>query len=98
MDKLKPTRRTGGSSEAVVAVQSPLIGNTKRGRPRFRTQFDAVIIAVQRSGGRIQAKIGDIVLQAGDVLLLDTGSSFLKLYKSDPAFALVSEIENSAPV
>ena len=27
----------------------------------------------------------------------DTGSSFLKLYKSDPAFALVSEIENSAP-
>ena len=26
------------------------------------------------------------------MLLLDTGSSFLKLYKSDPAFALVSEI------
>ena len=45
----------------------------------------------------IQAKIGDIVLQAGDVLLLDTGSSFLRLYKADPAFALVSEIENSAP-
>ena len=59
--------------------------------------YDAVIIAVQRSGGRIQAKIGDIVLQAGDVLLLDTGSSFLRAYKGDPAFALVSEIENSAP-
>ena len=36
-------------------------------------------------------------MQAGDVLLLDTGSSFLRLYKADPAFALVSEIENSAP-
>ncbi|ACO60727.1 divalent Anion:Na+ symporter family [Micromonas commoda] len=96
VDKLKLHKTARRLIQAVVAVQSPLIGNTVRDA-RFRTQFDAVIIAVQRSGGRIQAKIGDIVLQAGDVLLLDTGSSFLKLYKSDPAFALVSEIENSAP-
>ena len=96
VDKLKLHKTDRRLIQAVVAVQSPLIGNTVRDA-RFRTQFDAVIIAVQRSGGRIQAKIGDIVLQAGDVLLLDTGSSFLKLYKSDPAFALVSEIENSAP-
>ena len=96
VDKLKLHKTDRRLIQAVVAVQSPLIGNTVRDA-RFRTQFDAVIIAVQRSGGRIQAKIGDIVLMAGDVLLLDTGSSFLKLYKSDPAFALVSEIENSAP-
>jgi uncharacterized protein with PhoU and TrkA domain len=82
--------------QAVVAVRSPLIGQTVRDS-HFRTCYDAVIIAVQRSGGRIQAKIGDIALLAGDVLLLDTGSSFLRMYKADPAFALVSEIENSAP-
>ena len=66
--------------QTVIAVQSPLLGQTVRDS-QFRTLYDAVIIAVQRSGGRIQAKIGDIELQAGDVLLLDTGSSFLRLYK-----------------
>ena len=96
VDKLKLHKTDRRLVQAVVAIGSPLTNRQIRD-VRFRTQFDAVIIAVQRSGGRIQAKIGDIVLQAGDVLLLDTGSSFLRLYKSDPAFALVSEIENSAP-
>ena len=96
VDKLKLHKTERRLVQAVVAIGSPLQGQKVRDT-RFRTCYDAVIIAVQRSGGRIQAKIGDIVLQAGDVLLLDTGSSFLRLYKSDPAFALVSEIENSAP-
>ena len=96
VDKLNLHKTDRRLVQAVIAVRSPLIGQTVRDS-HFRTCYDAVIIAVQRSGGRIQAKIGDIVLQAGDVLLLDTGSSFLRLYKADPAFALVSEIENSAP-
>ena len=96
VDKLKLHKTDRRLVQAVVAIGSPLTNRAIRD-VRFRTCYDAVIIAVQRSGGRIQAKIGDIVLQAGDVLLLDTGSSFLRLYKADPAFALVSEIENSAP-
>jgi uncharacterized protein with PhoU and TrkA domain len=96
VDKLKLHKTERRLVQAVVAVRSPLIGQTVRDS-HFRTCYDAVIIAVQRSGGRIQAKIGDIALLAGDVLLLDTGSSFLRMYKADPAFALVSEIENSAP-
>ena len=82
--------------QAVVSQHSPLEGQSVRDA-HFRTRYDAVIIAVQRSGGRIQARIGDIVLQAGDVLLLDTSTSFLSNHKRDPAFALVSEIEDSAP-
>ena len=93
VDKLKLHKTDRRLVQAVVAIGSPLTNRAIRD-VRFRTCYDAVIIAVQRSGGRIQAKIGDIVLQAGDVLLLDTGSSFLRLYKADPAFALVSEIEN----
>jgi uncharacterized protein with PhoU and TrkA domain len=96
VDKLKLHKTDRRLVQAVVAIGSPLTNRAIRD-VRFRTCYDAVIIAVQRSGGRIQAKIGDIVLHAGDVLLLDTGSSFLRLYKADPAFALVSEIENSAP-
>lgn len=96
VDKLHMHKSDRRLVQAVIAVRSPLIGQTVRDS-HFRTRYDAVIIAVQRSGGRIQAKIGDIALQAGDVLLLDTGSSFLQLYRANPAFALVSEIENSAP-
>ena len=96
VNKLKLHKTDRRLVQAVIAVGSPLQSRKVRDA-RFRTMYDAVIIAVQRSGGRIQAKIGDIVLQAGDVLLLDTGSSFLRTYKGDPAFALVSEIENSAP-
>ena len=82
--------------QAVVSQHSILEGQSVRDA-HFRTRYDAVIIAVQRSGGRIQARIGDIVLQAGDVLLLDTSTSFLSNHKRDAAFALVSEIEDSAP-
>ena len=96
VDKLNINNTDRRLVQAVIAVRSPLCGQTVRDS-HFRTCYDAVIIAVQRSGGRIQAKIGDIVLSAGDVLLLDTGGSFLRLYKHDPAFALVSEVENSSP-
>lgn len=37
------------------------------------------------------------LLQAGDVLLLDTGSQFLINHKSDRNFALVAEVANSQP-
>ena len=82
--------------QAVVSQTSALSGKCVRDT-HFRTRYDAVIIAVQRSGGRIQSRIGDIVLEAGDVLLLDTSTSFLLDHKQDPAFALISEIEDSAP-
>jgi di/tricarboxylate transporter len=36
-------------------------------------------------------------VQAGDVLLLDTGRHFLQNHKSDRSFALVAEVENSQP-
>ena len=36
-------------------------------------------------------------MQAGDVLLLDTGTLFLQNHKSDRNFALVAEVDNSQP-
>jgi len=82
--------------QVVVALYSPLIGKTPR-EARFRTKFDAAIVAVQRRGERMKQKIGDIKLKGGDVLLLDTGSHFLSNYRDDKAFALVSEVEKSSP-
>jgi di/tricarboxylate transporter len=64
---------------------------------RFRTRFDAAVIAVHRRGERVISKIGDIVLHPGDVLLLDTGPNFLNKFREDANFLLMSEVENSTP-
>jgi len=96
-------RKVGGPAsgrrlvEAVVAYNSPLAGKTVR-EAAFRTRFKAAIIAVHRSGERLSGKIGDIELRFGDTLLLETQPTFLDTYRNDRSFALVSQVNQSAPV
>ena len=82
--------------EAVVAAQSPFAGSTIK-ELQFRTRYNAAIIAVYRSSGRIEEKVGDIRLEAGDVLLIEAHPTFARKHRQDPAFALVAEVEDSAP-
>ena len=82
--------------EAVVAAQAPLVGRSIRDS-QFRTQYDAAILAVHRQGERITAKVGDIVLQPGDLLLLEAEPGFAARHRSDPSFVLVSPVAGSAP-
>lgn len=96
VDKLKTNQAERRLVQAVIATHSPLAGNSVK-ELRFRTRFDAAIVAVHRQGVRIRAKIGEIILRPGDVLLLDTGAHFLTENRNGPLFALISEIENSAP-
>lgn len=83
--------------EAVVSPRCPVVGKTIRDG-RFRTQYNAAVIAVARSGERIQAKIGDIKLQPGDTLLLEAHSDFARHQRNSNDFFLVSNVENSSPV
>ena len=80
--------------EAVVSNTCPLVGRTVR-EGRFRSRYDAAIIAVHRNGERLNRKIGDIELQAGDTLLLETHPNFLKHYRHSRDFFLTSPVENS---
>jgi uncharacterized protein with PhoU and TrkA domain len=83
--------------EAVVARRGPLVGKTVK-EVRFRTRFGAAVIAVHRDGNRIHDHPGKIKLQAGDVLLLEAGPTFIKRrVDNDRSFALLAEVENSAP-
>jgi di/tricarboxylate transporter len=82
--------------EAVVSSRCPLLGKNIRDG-RFRTRYNAAVIAVARDGERIPGKIGDIVLQAGDTLLLEAHSDFAKVNRNSSDFFLVSHVENSAP-
>jgi len=82
--------------EAVVSNTCPLVGGTIRAG-RFRSTYDAVVIAVARNGERLQMKIGDIVLEPGDTLLLEASPSFLEQQRSNRDFYLVSEVSGSTP-
>jgi len=89
--------RTGRTLiEAVVSDRCPLLGKSIR-EGRFRTQYSAAVIAVARSGERLRQKIGDIVLQPGDTLLLEARPSFVQQQRNSRDFFLVSRLENSAP-
>ena len=82
--------------EAVVSNSCPLVGRTIRAG-QFRSTYDAVIIAVARNGERLRKKIGDIVLQPGDTLLLEASPRFLNRQRTNRDFYLVSEVAGAKP-
>ncbi len=83
--------------EAVISASSPLIGKTIR-ESDFRASYGAAVVAVHRSGARVEKKVGDIRLRPGDTLLLQTGPHFLRAHRNDPAFYLVSDVEEWRPL
>lgn len=58
-----------GVIEAVVTTESALIGRTA-GRLSLRERFGVNLIAVSRAGEHLTNKIGQTVLQAGDVIVM----------------------------
>lgn len=95
--KLDAPREQRCLIEAVVSPRCPIIGMTIR-EGGFRSLYNAVVIAVARSGERIHRKIGDIVLQSGDTLLLEAHSSFADNQRNSHQFYLVSRVAGSSPV
>ena len=83
--------------EAVISPSSPLLGESVR-KVDFRALYDAAVVAVHRNGARLPNKIGDIVLHAGDTLLLQVGHDFSRVYRNNPDFYLVSDVDDSRPV
>ena len=80
--------------EAVVSNSFPGLGRSIR-EFGFRARYDAAVIAVARNGERVTGRIGDIVLQIGDTLLLEANESFLSRNRSSRDFFLVSGLPSS---
>jgi len=94
--KLDSPRSSRCLIEAVVSGSCRLIGQSIR-EGGFRSVYSAAVIAVARSGQRIRKKVGDIVLQAGDVLLLEAHPSFVARQRNSRDFFLVSAVQDSTP-
>ncbi len=95
--KVKAEEDSGALVEAVVSHNSPLVGRTVRAA-RFRTTYNAAIIAVHHNGEQVRAKVGDIRLQPGDTLLLETHAGFVESYRNSGDFYLVSAVQGASKI
>jgi len=83
--------------EAVVSKTCPSIGKSIRDAD-FRARYNAAVVAVHRGGARLTGKVGDIVLRAGDTLLLQAGAHFIRAHRNDSHFLLVGGVDDSRPL
>ena len=88
-------RRSGKGRivEAVVSRSSPMLGQTIRDG-NFRSRYNAAVLAVHRSGERIQSKIGDIILKPGDTVLLLAGGNFIRTWIRSREFYMISKVSD----
>ena len=77
--------------EIVISQNSSLIGKTLK-TVNFRSRFDAAVIAIHRNSVRIFDKLESVMLRAGDILLLFTGSKFLPLSENNNDFYFISKV------
>lgn len=82
--------------EVVLSPTSPLVGTTLK-EANFRRRYNAAVLAVHRSGHRIAGKIGEIVLQPGDVLMVTAQPGFRTAWKDSPSFYMVSRLDSQTP-
>jgi len=75
--------------EAVISNYSPLVGQNVR-ESKFRTKYNAVILAIHRNGQRINKKVGDIVFQPNDTLLILANKDFYNKWYHSTDFSLIS--------
>lgn len=95
--KLDTPRTERCMIEAVVSNTCPLVKKTIR-EGQFRTRYNAVVLAVARNGERLSGKIGNIILEPGDNLLLEAHPMFLEKQRASKDFYLVSSIPDSEPL
>lgn len=78
--------------EIVISHNSSLINKSLK-KINFRANFDAAVIGVHRNEGRIESKLRDVVLKAGDVLLLYSGDDFISRSRDTSDFYYISKVK-----
>ncbi|TVQ76163.1 MAG: SLC13 family permease [Phycisphaeraceae bacterium] len=82
--------------EAVISQSSPIVGKSIR-EAKFRSRYDAAVLAVARDGERLRKKIGDIEVKPGDTLLIEAHPEFDERHRDSREFLLVSALHDSTP-
>ncbi|XBQ15869.1 MAG: SLC13 family permease [Oceanicaulis sp.] len=83
-------------TEAVVSPGSRLIGRTIR-QIGFRHSVGAIVLGVQRRSRMLRARMGEIRLEAGDVLLLFGSADAMKSLRADRDVLLMEWATSDLP-
>jgi di/tricarboxylate transporter len=83
--------------QAVVGAGSPLSGRTLK-EIGFRSRYQAAVVAIHRAGHRIEAKLGDIDLRAGDTLLVVSDPDWSQRWSDRREFLLISPLTGAPEI
>lgn len=85
-----------GFFEAVIGSASPLVGRTIK-EIEFRSRYQAAVLAIHRSGHRVNAKLGDVRIRLGDSLVILSDGGFRERWRDRNDFLLVSALTGTPP-
>jgi di/tricarboxylate transporter len=83
--------------EVVISRDFPLLRKSVK-ESEFRKFYGAVIIALSRNGEQIKQRIGDLILEPGDTLLLEANTEFVEKQRFAKDFLVVSPVADFQPV
>ncbi|MDP9405549.1 MAG: SLC13 family permease [Actinomycetota bacterium] len=82
--------------EVVVGAESALTGRTLR-EIGFRGRYRAAVVAVSRSGQRLEGKLGAIRLRLGDTLVVLADETFRERWRDSRDFLVVAPLGGIPP-
>jgi di/tricarboxylate transporter len=77
--------------QAVIGVGSFLSGRTLK-EIGFRSRYQAAVVAIHRAGHRMEAKLGDVELRAGDTLLVVADPGWRDRWSDRPDFIFITSL------
>ena len=85
-----------GFFQVVVAADSPFAGMTLK-EARFRSQYQAAVVAVHRAGHRLEGKLGEVRLRTGDSLIVLADRAFGERWHNRHDFLTVVAMQAEPP-
>jgi di/tricarboxylate transporter len=76
-------------TEVLIKSDAAVIGKTLK-KAGFRARFDAAVVAIRREGEQLSGKLGEIVIQSGDFLVLAVGNDFSARTNLSKNFYIIS--------
>ena len=87
----KSYHMAGYLTEMKISNDSPLVGKTCRDR-NINQNYDVMVLDIQRDGYLISTKVGEKLIQAGDILFVKGSvESFLRMKEVEKIFLLTDE-------
>ncbi|HWQ84929.1 MAG TPA: SLC13 family permease [Anaerolineales bacterium] len=79
-------------AEVILLLRSPLVGRSLA-RLKLREQYGIQVLAISRHGETIDRKLSRIVLQLGDILLIQGHINSIAALEGDKAFRILTDVD-----